>query len=52
MRCEKTKPQARTLISLWFFLARSRVLIFSVIGHNTINIREIFQVFTILLVAL
>ena len=27
------------------FLASSRVLIFAVIGHNTINIPEIFQVF-------
>ena len=31
---------------------RSRVPIFAVIGHNTINIPEIFQVFTIFPVSL
>ena len=47
IRCEKTKPQARTLISflvLW--------PVFTVIVHNTINIPEIFQVFTVFLVTL
>ena len=29
------------------FVGSSRVLIFAVIGHNTINIPEIFQVFTV-----
>ena len=28
-------------------MAKSRVLIFAVIGHNTINISEIFQAFTV-----
>ena len=28
-------------------MAKSHVLIFAVIGHNTINIPEIFQVFTV-----
>ena len=50
IRCEKTKPQARTLISLWF--CGQFVLIFAVIGHNTINIPEIFQVFTVFPVTL
>ena len=44
VRCEKTKPQARTFISLLFVL---HVLIFSVIGRNAINIPEIFQVFMV-----
>ena len=44
--CRKTEPQSRTLISLWFW-ASSHVLIFAVIGHNTINIPGIFQVFTV-----
>ena len=41
------------LVSLWF-VASSHVLIFAVIGHNTINILDIFQVFihVVLLVAL
>ena len=43
---EKTELQARTLIILWF-VASSHVMIFAVIGHNTINIPEIFQVFTV-----
>ena len=30
------------------FVASLRVLIFALIGHNTINIPEIFQVFTVL----
>jgi len=30
------------------FEASSPVLIFALIGHNTINIPEIFQVFTVL----
>ena len=51
IRHEKTEPQARTLISLWF-VASSHVLIFAVIGGNTINIPEIFQVFTVFLVTL
>ena len=50
IRCEKTKPQARTLISLWF--CGQFVLIFVLIGHNTINIPEIFQVFTVFPVTL
>ena len=47
IRLEKTKRQARTLITVCGFVASSRVLIFLVIGHNAINILEIFQVFTI-----
>ena len=43
----KTKPQARTFIIVCGFVASLHVLIFSVIGHTTINIHEIFQVFTI-----
>ena len=34
------------------FVASSRVLIFAVIGHSTINIPEIFQVFMVFPVAL
>ena len=49
---KKTKRQARTLITVFGFVASSRVLIFAVIGHNAINIPEIFQVFTIFPVAL
>ena len=52
IRHEKTKGQARTLITVCGFVANSRVMIFAVIGHNTINIPEIFQVFTIFLVPL
>ena len=52
IRCEKTKPQARTLIISWWFMACSHVLIFAVIGLNTINILEIFQVFTVFPVTL
>ena len=44
---ESTKPQPRTLICLWF-VASLRALIFALIGHNTINIRGIFQVFAVL----
>ena len=51
IRHEKTKLQARTLISLWF-VACSHVLIFADIGRNTINIPEIFQVFKVFPVAL
>ena len=51
-RREKTKRQARTLITVCGFVANSRVMIFAVIAHNTINIPEIFQVFTIFLVPL
>ena len=47
IRHEKTKRQARTLITVCGFVASSRVLIFAVIGHNTITIPEVFQVFTI-----
>ena len=47
IRREKIKRQARTLITICGFVASSRVLIFAVISHNTINIREKFQVFTI-----
>ena len=42
IRCEKTKLQARLLTSLWF-RGQLRVLIFAVIGHNTITIPEIFK---------
>ena len=41
IRHEKTELQARTLISLWFFGYSWHVLIFAVIGHNTIKIPEI-----------
>ena len=34
------------------FVASSHVLIFAVVGHNTINILEIFQVFMVFPVAL
>ena len=34
------------------FVANSLVLIFALIGHNTINIPEIFQVFTVFPVTL
>jgi len=34
------------------FVASSRVLIFALIGHNTVNILEIFQVFTVFPVTL
>ena len=50
IRYKKTKLQARTLVC--GFVGSSRVLIFAVIGHNTINIPEIFQVFTVFLVVL
>ena len=50
IRREKpNKPQARPVCG---FVASSRVLIFAVIGHNTINIPETFQVFTVFPVAL
>ena len=52
IRREKTKRQARTLITVRGFVASSRVPIFAVIGHNTMNIPEIFQVFTIFVVPL
>ena len=42
------RKQERELIC--GFLASSRVLIFAVIGHNTINIPEIFQLFMTFLV--
>ena len=38
---------AHTLAMRTDFVASSLVLIFAVIGHNAINIPEIFQVFTI-----
>lgn len=44
---EKTELQARSSI-VCGFVASSHVLIFAVIGHNTINIPEIFQVFMVL----
>ena len=50
IRHEKTKPQARTLVC--GFVASSRVLIFALISHNTINILGILQVFMIFPVAL
>ena len=46
-RREKTKRKAVTLITVCGFVASSRVLILTVIGHNAINIPEMFQVFTI-----
>ena len=49
IRREKAKPQARPVCG---FVASSRGLIFAVIGHNTINIPETFQVFTVFPVAL
>ena len=42
MRREKTKPQTVTVTSVC-----SRVLNFTVTGQYTINIPEIFQVFTV-----
>ena len=45
VRHEKPEPQARTLI-VCGFVASSHVLIFAVIGYNTINIPEIFQMFS------
>ena len=49
IRREKAKPQARPVCG---FVASSRVVIFALIGHNTIHIPETFQVFTVLPVAL
>ena len=47
--CYKKKPpQARPVCG---FVASSRVLSFAVIGRNTINIPETFQVFTVFPVA-
>jgi len=46
MRCEITKLQTAMLISLWFEVCL-RILNFIVIGQYTINIPEIFQVFTV-----
>ena len=46
MRCEKNKPQARTLITLWF-CAQFTCLDLCCDSHNTINILKIFQVFTV-----
>ena len=43
MRPEKPKAQTATAISLWF----CSLLNFTVIGQYTINIPEIFQVFTV-----
>ena len=48
----ETKLQARILISFCGFVASWRTLIFAVIGRNTINIPEIFQVFMVFLVTL
>ena len=45
IRYKKTKLQVRTLVC--GFVGSLRALIFAVIGHNTINIPEIFQVFTV-----
>ena len=50
LRREKTNAQARTLVC--GFVAGSHVLIFAVIGRNTINILEIFQVFIVFPVTL
>ena len=52
IRCEKTKPQARMSISLWFHGQFKCLDLCFVIGHNTITIPEIFQVFTVFPVAL
>ena len=41
IRREKTKQQAWKFITVCGFVASSRVLIFAVIGHNTITIPEI-----------
>ena len=43
---------ARYIGILGEFVASSRVMIFAVIGHNTINIPKIFQVFTVFAVSL
>ena len=44
IRHEKTKLQARSVITVVCgFVASSRVLIFAVMGHNTINIPEIIS---------
>ena len=51
IRCEKTKLHARMLISLWF-QGQFTCPDLCCVGHNTINIPEIFQVFTVFLVAL
>ena len=48
---EKTKPQARRFL-VCGFVASSHILIFAVIGHSTINIPEIFQVFMVFAVTL
>ena len=48
---EKTKLQARTFINVWFWGQFVCPDIF-VIGHNTFNTPEIFQVFTVFRVAL
>ena len=45
--CE-AKPQARILILVCGFVASLCVLIFALIGCNTTNIPEIFQVLTLL----
>ena len=47
IRPEKTKPRVRILILVCGFVASLHVLIFAVNGHNTINIPDIFQVFTV-----
>ena len=39
-------------IGILGFVTSSRVMIFAVIGHNTINIPKIFQVFTVFAVSL
>ena len=43
---------ARYIGILGEFVASSRVMIFAVIGHNSINIPKIFQVFTVFAVSL
>ena len=45
IRREKTKPKARTLITVCGFVACSRALIFAVIGHNTITLYRFLKYF-------
>ena len=46
-RDEKTKPQTATTMSLWFWVSFACSELYAVIGHHTINIPEIFQVFSV-----
>ena len=50
VRCEKTKPQTATVItycSVWFCDLLHAPVTFIVIGHYTIYIPEVFQVFMV-----